>query len=112
MKLETYPFADGTSLEIHSDHDVESPRSWDNNGRMVCFHRRYTLGDETDYKSDDFNGYDELRKQIEADHDVVAILPLYLFDHSGLSIRTTDAEFRACDGAGWDWGFPFLEAGG
>ena len=32
------------------------------------------------------------------------ILPLYLMDHSGLSIRTSSELFRMCDSAGWDWG--------
>jgi hypothetical protein len=32
------------------------------------------------------------------------MLPLYLFDHSGISMRTSSRAFRACDPAGWDWG--------
>jgi hypothetical protein len=35
---------------------------------------------------------------------VVFLLPLYLMDHSGISISTSSAMFRACDSAGWDWG--------
>ena len=36
-------------LEIVYDGCCESPREWDNLGKMVCFHGRYTLGDEHDY---------------------------------------------------------------
>jgi hypothetical protein len=31
-------------------------------------------------------------------------LPLYLFDHSGITISTRSEGFRACDPQGWDWG--------
>lgn len=33
-------------LQIHPDLDPESPREWDNLGRMLCWHNRYSLGDE------------------------------------------------------------------
>ena len=33
-------------LRIEHDEYPESPRDWDNVGTMVCWHRRYTLGDE------------------------------------------------------------------
>jgi hypothetical protein len=33
-------------LQIHPDLDPESPREWDNAGTMVCWHNRYSLGDE------------------------------------------------------------------
>lgn len=36
----------GLTVEIHPDEDAESPRSWDNVGTMVCWHRNYNLGDE------------------------------------------------------------------
>jgi hypothetical protein len=106
--LKTLKFEDGRSLEIHNDEDPMHPRTeFDNLGTMVCFHRRYNLGDEADghgYKSDDFSGWDALQAKIKEDHPGCVILPLYLFDHSGLTIRTTSEQFRACDSQGWDWG--------
>ena len=41
-------------LEIFDDLNPCSPREFDNLGTMVCFHRRYNLGDETELKSSDF----------------------------------------------------------
>ena len=38
-------------LKIVQDTDPESPRTWDNLGTMVCFHKRYELGDKTDYRT-------------------------------------------------------------
>ena len=106
----TFTFQDGSVLKIIQDDDPQHPREDDNNGTMVCFHKRYTLGDEADginghsYKSSDFSGYSDLKTQIQKDHDVVVILPLYLFDHSGLSLATDDTHFRMADRHGWDWG--------
>ena len=57
-------------------------------GTMVCFHGKYTLGDKTELKSDDFNGWDELENYLIKEKKAVVILPLYLYDHSGISIAT------------------------
>jgi hypothetical protein len=36
-------------LEIFPDEPYESPREWDNLGTMICFHRRYNLGDKHNF---------------------------------------------------------------
>ena len=41
------------------------PREDDNIGIMVCFHKNYRLGDKTDLKSDDFNGWEELYNHLK-----------------------------------------------
>lgn len=97
---------DGMQVEIHYDDDPMNPRSeWDHLGVMVCFHKRYNLGDDChDYRSEDYDSWDEVYKAIEKNEDPVCIYPLYLMDHSGLTISTGSGLFRACDSAGWDWG--------
>jgi len=75
-------------IKIFPDEDPESPREWDNLGTMVCFHRRYNLGDKHEYNSNDFDSWGELEARIIRDHDVAVILPLYLFDHSGITMCT------------------------
>jgi hypothetical protein len=75
---------------ISVDNDPESPRSGDNFGTMICLHKRYILGDEYDenmYKNN-FNSWDELKNKIEENEDVAVILPLYLYDHSGITMQT------------------------
>jgi hypothetical protein len=89
--------------EIFQDEDSESPRERDNIGVMFCSHKRYHLGDEQ-IKSANFNGWDEIEEYLVKERHAVVILPLYLFDHSGITISTSSERFRACDGAGWDWG--------
>lgn len=86
--IEEKVFGDYKVRTFH-DESPESPREWDNVGTMVCFHRRYNLGDKTDYRSEDYNSWDELKQGIMENEGEVFILPLYLFDHSGISISTS-----------------------
>lgn len=102
---ETIKFPDGSQLEIHTDPDPDSPRNWDNLGTMVCFHKGYQLGDKHDYKADDYNGWDELAEAIQKDHPCCVILPLYLYDHSGITIST--GSFN-CDWDSGQIGFIFI----
>jgi hypothetical protein len=86
-------------LAIVQDESRESPREWSNLGIMVCFHKRYNLGDEGHgYRSEDFSSWDELREHIEEAEDPAVILPLYLYDHSGITISTGPF------GSNWDSG--------
>ena len=102
--VDVIKLANGT-LEIISDEDPQNPRTeWDNLGTMVCFHKRYGLGDTHDYKSKDYDNWNAVKAQIVKDHDPALILPLYMMDHSGLTIRCDCNAFQACDSAGWDWG--------
>ena len=71
------------------DDSPESPRSWDNLGTMVCFHKRYDLGEKHDYRFNDYNSWDEMEKDIIKRENVGVILPLYLYDHSGITMNTT-----------------------
>lgn len=52
--------ADGYNLQVFRDEYAENPCEWDNLGKMVCWHRRYNLGDKHDYESpQDFYESDE-----------------------------------------------------
>jgi hypothetical protein len=76
-------------LEIVQDNYPNNPRHDDNVTTMVCFHKRYELGDKTDYRSDDYHSWDEMKEQIEKDNNVLMIKPLYMYDHSGITISTS-----------------------
>jgi hypothetical protein len=85
----TNTVASGYTMEIFVDHFPSNPRTeWENIGTMVCFHNRYRLGDKHDYNSNDFDSWDGLKKQIIKDHDPAVILPIYMYDHSGVTIST------------------------
>lgn len=92
------------NIRIEQDECPESPREWDNLGRMVCMHRRYDLGDKHSYREDQFSGWNELREELEQEEGAVVILPLFLFDHSGITMSCESSRFRMADSAGWDWG--------
>lgn len=83
------------NLRIEQDYlSDNNPRDDDNLGTMVCWHRRYNLGDDQPKDSPQ----DYLR-QIGKD---IIMLPLYLYDHSGLTISTRIENF--CQHAAWDSG--------
>lgn len=80
----------GYNIKVEQDENPESPREWDNFGTMACFHKRYNLGDKTDLNSEDFGSWQEMEDYIKKDLEAISILPLYLYDHSGLRIKVGD----------------------
>lgn len=86
-------------IKIYHDPDAESPRDWDNLGTMVCGHTRYNLGDDNSFSSardfliDLLDLNEDCRLDVAALEDrakaIAVILPLYLYDHSGLAMNTT-----------------------
>jgi hypothetical protein len=85
-------------LKVVHDSSPESPREWDNLGTMICFHNRYDLGDNHNYNSDDYSGWEEMKQAIIKEENPAVILPLYMYDHSGISISTSPFSCR------WDSG--------
>jgi hypothetical protein len=71
----------GHTIDIQQDADPVSPREDDNLGTMICFHRRYALGDKHNMSYED-------AIKLEKSEDVIS-LPLYLYDHSGITMNTT-----------------------
>jgi len=67
-------------LEIFQDENASSPREDDNLGTMVCVHRRYKLGDKHNFSVEE-------AQDITKGKDVIS-LPLYLYDHGGITIST------------------------
>ncbi len=78
----------GLTLEVFED-TYDDPREYyqdTNLTKMICFHRKYKLGDEHNFSSP--NEFDEWYKKNE--DKVACIMPLYLLDHSGLYMSTHD----------------------
>lgn len=100
------------SIRYEEDTTPFDPRECDNNGIMVCFHNRYTLGDrdsqselesdletildkyDIDYSDTEWlETADAIAKKIallppQSINDIT-LIPLYLYDHSGLTMNTT-----------------------
>ncbi len=84
MKTE-FDLPNNRVLKITQDEFAGNPRvDWDNLGNMICFHSRYNLGDYEKAKNYDPKEYYSLKKRKD-----VVILPLYLYDHSGITMNTT-----------------------
>ena len=77
-------------LEVVPDTDPMNPRKeYDHLGKMVCFHNRYELGDKTDLKSSMFGSWEELKQHLIKKEKASVILPIYMYDHSGLTVKTS-----------------------
>jgi hypothetical protein len=92
----------GYSINIEQDPDPISPREdRDNLGSMVCRNKSYSLGDE---KANDtipwgeFSGWEQVKAYILKSFDVAVILPIYIYDHSGITLSTSPF------GCQWDSG--------
>jgi hypothetical protein len=105
------------SLTIDYCDYEQSPREFnDNLGRMVCFHNVYNLGDKHDFPThEEFEKFFKIQDQdilqysnytsvlrnqiplIKAKEGYI-ILPLYLYDHSGITMSVTPFHCR------WDSG--------
>ena len=86
-------------LKVEYDDIPINPRTdYDNFGKMICWHSRYDLGDKHDFSEPS----EFLKQLIDADNDSLddlsinelkeladknnIIMPLYLYDHSGITI--------------------------
>lgn len=93
-------------LVIEEELFPEDPRSWDNIGTMLCCHRDYRLGDcntnreteeqlakicrkygKSDEEIDEMTFAEEV--QFILNQEDVCGFPLWLYDHSGISMSTT-----------------------
>lgn len=106
---------DGRTVEIHYEEDGEfcDPRDADNFCTMVLFGKARSYGDEHDYRSEDYTGWDDMWAALEREHPRGVVLPVYVMDHGSIALSTTDFWFRAVDSAGWDWtqvGFAVVSA--
>ena len=106
-----------TAMICQEEYNDDSPRDWDNLGVMACWHSRYNLGDiqlnhHSDIKRDlaceidptvasrleyweDLEGSyrsdaeHRIQNIIDSALDSALILPLYIYDHSGITMSTS-----------------------
>jgi len=76
-----------------------SPRQTGYNlGRMFCFHRNYDIGDSHDLLTSDYQNWKDMAIKLTKEYDAAIIIPLYLYDHSGITIATHPFSYH------WDSG--------
>jgi len=71
----------GHQIEIFPDMNPESPREWDNLCVFHIAHKRYAFGD---VNHNSLESIKEAEKEAKRNGDI--ILPLYMYDHSGITI--------------------------
>ena len=94
------------TLTVEQDDYPQDPREWDNLCTMVCWHSRYSLGDkhnfndEWDFLQDlceellgidceDMNEKEMFKKLV--DSGKILIKPINLYDHSGITVSTSNS---------------------
>lgn len=101
--------------ELFPDTDARNPRpDYDHLGTMVCWHPDYTLGDfqitapngrgavDEPFERDDFQSLEAFVRWLKLAKQATVVLPLYLYDHSGITMRVGHAGDNPFDSAGWD----------
>lgn len=75
---------------LQDDHCECDPRECENLGVMACFHGRYTLGDDVTNINKHCAHYfhDASAFREFSEHNKPIMLPLYLYDHSGITMST------------------------
>jgi hypothetical protein len=85
----------GLTIHVEYDELAENPRDGDNVAEFHCWHRRYTLGDfQHDGNESGNHVKAELLKKLrpkkgETFEDYFVCRPLYMYDHSGITISTS-----------------------
>jgi hypothetical protein len=85
METEPYKVIEkkGVRLTIMYDEFCTSPRENDNLGTFVMWHRRYSYGDEHPKSKTPEEYLEELKEEGKFE-----MLPVYMFDHSGIAFNT------------------------
>lgn len=101
----------GYAIEVKNDNSPDSPREWDNLGTMVCWSRRYSLGDEHVFMESIYSEKDGSYTEIKDEPDDFlewltiypsVVLPIYKYEHGGICLSTSNASYPFNDM--WDAG--------
>lgn len=77
----------GHKIKVYYDEDPLNPREdFDNFGNMVCYHNRYTLGDQM--ANENFPEPEDFIAWRKSQGKEVISLPIYMYDHSGICLST------------------------
>lgn len=86
--FETFEHA-GLTVKLYYDEDAPNPcEDFDMLTHMACWHRRANLGHET---IEHMTAKEVIRRANKVGDKILAILPLYLYEHSGMTIRVGKA---------------------
>jgi len=98
MEKQSFGFTNSVTLEVCQDDCPESPRQWDNISTWFHWHSKLKIGGATQISRMGDRAEFEQYLSDEGVEDVVAIFPLYMMDHGGLSVSLSPFGCR------WDSG--------
>jgi hypothetical protein len=90
--METCKIGNEVFKIVQDNYSQETSREWDNLGIMYCKHKKYGLGDhgilieQIKKATSECESWSEVMTILKKDFKAIEILPLYLYDHSGISI--------------------------
>jgi len=80
------------TVRIEPDTDAQNPIEEDRLVRLLCFHKKYTLGHaHPGLKQEDFDNWDRVKQALTETYDIAKIAPLYMLDQTWPYI-TLDAQ--------------------
>jgi hypothetical protein len=78
------------TANIFIDENPDNPLNWGSfYGKFIFFHKSYNLGHTHNINHRDYSSWGEMKEDIIKQYKTDIILPLYLYDHSGITISTT-----------------------
>lgn len=90
---------EGLKIKVYYDTDSDlSPRNNTNVTNIFCLHKRYCLGDKHNLKEKDFKNWNEMENYIIKTYKPLIIKPIFMYDHSGITLSLTSFNDR------WDSG--------
>ena len=100
--IETLERPLGYKIRISVAEIQQNPREeFESMGTFVLAHKRYNVANETEIKTDQFNSWDDVEKEIIKQNGPCVILPVYMYDHSGVALSTART---GCFADQWDSG--------
>jgi len=92
----------GYKIQISYDEIQINPREeFDNFGTFVLSHKRYSVANESDIKISDYKSWYKVKKAILKQNGPCIVLPVYMYDHSGVALSTVRT---GCFTDTWDSG--------
>lgn len=68
---------------------TDSPREGREDSKLAIYHKRHNFVNETQFNTDNYGSWHELKQAFIADEAIAVILPVYMYEHSGYVFSTT-----------------------
>src|SRR3989304_6036379 len=85
--METIENYKGYDIKVKQDsYEGESPREWDNLGKLCLFHDKYKFPNESGHNIRNFDSPNDFLKFIQEEENPAILLMVKMYSHSGISL--------------------------